>query len=546
MSSQVIAGVTFVSNLWLWQTTDYFNADFFQQPLLHLWSLGVEEQFYLFWPVILLVAIRTPKWRSMSVAVIGVASFAANIVLVHQDAAATFYLPFTRLWELLAGAWLAVLAANRNLHKQPDNAAVGMTSMFCELISYAGLALILTSVLLASDSQPYPGWRAAVPVVGAALLIAAGPNAFLNKHLLSSRPAVYIGLISFPLYLWHLPMLYMVRAFEIESKFGVRLLRLGLLLVAFALAALTRQFFEMRVQRLPRRQAVRGLVFTLVALVLAACGVLAGSGFPSRFQSEKLAVIAQLESARATYAGDYREGRCFIVKQSQSFDVPSECTPGPGGLIVWGDSYGAHLHPGLAHEIAARDSTHAKLLGQLTAGACPPVLLSNASTATNRCRMTSQAFAQRVQLARPALVILSASWLAYLDRPGFQEDLRNTLVTLRASGTSVLVVGPTVAFGSPVWQVALRHLREDRAVNSSLPALRAADGRLRQLTKSSGADYLSALDDACDETRCAFTVEVDGKRELLSWDTGHLTRSASVWQARRMLNDPLVRDWLSR
>src|SRR3984885_1084691 len=195
LSADVFASAAFVSNIALLLQSGYFDIESGKKPLLHLWSLGIEEQFYLFWPLILMLATRL-RLRILAVAsVIGIASFALNVALIGSDPVATFYLPFTRAWELLAGA---ALACGWNQLRQTGAASNWRAAV--------GLLLIAVAACVLDSKSAFPGWWAVLPVAGAALLLSA-PAAWGCRHLLSSDAMVWIGLISYPLYLWHWPLL---------------------------------------------------------------------------------------------------------------------------------------------------------------------------------------------------------------------------------------------------------------------------------------------------------------------------------------------------
>src|SRR6202171_1672665 len=195
LSTDVFASAAFFSNIALLLQSGYFDIESGKKPLLHLWSLGIEEQFYLFWPLILMLVARMRLSILVAASVIGVASFVLNVALIGPNPVATFYLPFTRAWELLAGA---VLACSWNQVRQagaPSNLRASL-----------GILLIAIAAGVLDTKSAFPGWWAILPVAGAALLLSA-PAAWFCRTLLASRPLVWIGLISYPLYLWHWPLL---------------------------------------------------------------------------------------------------------------------------------------------------------------------------------------------------------------------------------------------------------------------------------------------------------------------------------------------------
>src|SRR6202140_231157 len=195
LSSDVFASAAFFSNIALLLQSGYFDIESGKKPLLHLWSLGIEEQFYLFWPLLLMLAARLRLGILAVASVIALASFVLNVALIGSNPVATFYLPFTRAWELLAGA---ALACGWNQINQTGTAS--------NLRATIGLLLIATAAGVLDTKSAFPGWWAVLPVAGAALLLSA-PAAWFCRTLLASRPLVWIGLISYPLYLWHWPLL---------------------------------------------------------------------------------------------------------------------------------------------------------------------------------------------------------------------------------------------------------------------------------------------------------------------------------------------------
>ena len=233
----VVAGVGFVSNMLLWAQSGYFDEAAEFKPLLHLWSLAIEEQFYILWPLALFLAARA-KARPWRLALLGwIGSFALNIYVSRTDVVADFYFVLTRIWELLIGALLA-LSASKGLAKSPRAAG---------LAAVGGILLIAVAVASTRPDQTFPGWRALLPTCGAAMLIAAGPEASVNKLLLSRRAMVGIGKISYPLYLWHWPLLSFARI-SVGGHVGPPV-GWALIALSVALATLTYRYLETPIRR---------------------------------------------------------------------------------------------------------------------------------------------------------------------------------------------------------------------------------------------------------------------------------------------------------
>ena len=197
LGKHVWAGALFVSNLILWSEAGYFDQASHAKPLLHLWRLGIEEQFYLFYPIILAVIWKAQRAVGWTLLLLTAASFTSNIHLVMADPLATFYSPLTRFWELSVGGLVALQRHHKPLSIDSSRAVIKST------VSFVGTGLILVPALLLSTHSIFPGWWASLPVAGAAAVLWAGPQAFINRYLFSNRIMVWIGLISYPLYLWH-------------------------------------------------------------------------------------------------------------------------------------------------------------------------------------------------------------------------------------------------------------------------------------------------------------------------------------------------------
>jgi len=272
----LLGSVGFVPNLVLLSETGYFDVGAHMKPLLHMWSLGVEEQFYFVWPIFLMLMARLnrPVLTLMLIAVLAVLSFAAHLIIFRESPQSGFYLPYTRFWELMIGAAVAAMPAGAALFRGSRG--------FHSAISVLGVLLIAAA--MTGDVHEKLGAFVGVPAtLGAAMFIIAGPQALPNRTAFSWRPVVYVGLISYPLYLWHWPLLSFLRIVDIEDLATYRMLRLLMVALAIALAILTYHLVERPVRRrndLKRIGAWLGL--WLVALAAWGVVILAADGFPRR------------------------------------------------------------------------------------------------------------------------------------------------------------------------------------------------------------------------------------------------------------------------
>lgn len=245
LGGHIAAGAGFISNFLLWNESGYFDNAADTKPLLHLWSLGIEEQFYIFWPCLLWLACKARINWLLLVIIIGATSFALNIKQVRVDEVATFYSPQTRVWELLIGAGLAYLI------QYPPKLSLNLLNKTTHLISKSvlnncvtlvGIMAIVIGLLLIQKGRHFPGVWPLLPGGGAALIILAGQQTWINQNILSNRLLVWVGLISFPLYLWHWPLLAFARI--VETGVPTIEIRLYLIVLSFGLAWFTFQVIE--------------------------------------------------------------------------------------------------------------------------------------------------------------------------------------------------------------------------------------------------------------------------------------------------------------
>jgi peptidoglycan/LPS O-acetylase OafA/YrhL len=339
LGTSVAAGATFIYNFILFNEQGYFDVASEMKPLLHLWSLGVEEQFYLIWPALMLFGLRRKQSPLVIAMIIFLLSFIANIVLTAINDPAAFYLPFSRFWELMLGSILAIAPFDNFVRIKPK--AGGVTK---ESASWIGILLLVSAVLFISMKAPFPGWWALLPTCGAGLLIFAGKDARPNRWLLSSPGMVYIGLLSYPLYLWHWPILTFIRFLRIEEP--TALMKAGCIVAAFMLADLTYRFVEQPIRFQAAARTLKTITTSTAMAAIAIVGVILGvsEGIPSRFSAEARTLFQDYskESVAA-----YRAKGCFIL------DVIDErfgqCGQSTGGtkIVIWGDSHAAQLAPGL-------------------------------------------------------------------------------------------------------------------------------------------------------------------------------------------------------
>ena len=227
LGKHIAGGAGFVSNLVLRNESGYFDNAAATKPLLHLWSLGIEEQFYVIWPPLLWLAWRLRLNLLTTLIALAAFSFGLNIGKVSNDTVAAFYTPQTRFWELMVGSFLAYMhleptvfaklkeQSSRIFALVAPNLVTAATDVgIRNCLSALGITLIAVSAAVITGNRQFPGWWALMPTLGAGFVISGGQHAWLNRRVLSCRALVWLGLISYPLYLWHWPLLSFERIIQ--------------------------------------------------------------------------------------------------------------------------------------------------------------------------------------------------------------------------------------------------------------------------------------------------------------------------------------------
>ena len=428
------------SNLLFYTGGGYFGPASDAQPLLMTWSLGVEEQFYIVLPFIMLLLVKLRRDAVLPLLVVGaLLSFALSMLLLHADPKAAFYLLPPRAWELGIGVALAVWEERRGGSPLPSPLAQGAAP--------AGLLLLGAGIAGFSAGIAFPGWFALLPTIGTAILIAT-PGSAINRHILSLAPMRGIGLLSYSWYLWHWPLFYFNRTLADEGPGGGGLVATGVILpLSLACAYLSWRFVERPLRRRVLTDRAVLIRYGVAALAVAGVGatLFASDGLPARLPCQ-----ARLFAAQAMAA---RENPCLARYGVTAPVMPERCLPPlPAGhprLVVLGDSHAASLSPAFA-ALARREGLG---FGEMTKSSCLPV--DGAGTAqTDRpahageCRTYQRsAFARVLRDPAVRVVVLSGFWSAAprLEGPEgssvpVEVALDRAVAALRRAGKQVIVV----------------------------------------------------------------------------------------------------------
>jgi peptidoglycan/LPS O-acetylase OafA/YrhL len=542
LGKHVAAGAGFVANLVLWNEAGYFDVASDTKPLLHLWSLGIEEQFYLIWPALVYLT-WIGRWPILALmtAVLAV-SFSINVIQVRTDEVAAFYSPLTRLWELAMGGGLAHMVLQHAQGRDPLRVATywwsPQAARLRDVASLAGLAGVLGAVSVFSPDTSFPGWRAGLPTFGALLLIAAGPDALINRRVLSVRAIVAIGLISYPLYLWHWPLLSLATLAGEATTEG----RVMLVALSVGIAWVT----YMAVER-PIRFTWKGPApIALLCVLMTTCGVagyvtFAAEGFTERplNRSDRAHFLEYYERLRRRGLREAYRAECDFMDwdTEQTRDrIADDCTaPGPNGTVfLWGDSHAQALSPGLQSVLP--DGVR---LAQVTTSGCAPRLAANNATAGGRCVKANDYALERIAAIKPSIVVL-AQILAHE-----QTDWLSLARALRERGVPrILLVGPAPQWMPSLPMVVTTHhwgsdfTRVARGLNAEMFD---TDRILKErLDATPQLEYVSLLTELCNDAGCLATVP-GTDNQLMAVDSGHLSPAGSRYVGQTILAPYLVR-----
>ena len=503
------AAAAFIANMHFWQTTGYFDSAAEAAPLLHTWSLGVEEQFYILYPLLLLAIARWRKNPAPALFVLCIVSFAVALWLGTWENESNFYLLPARAWQLGLGALVAT------------GFFPAVRAPLAQGLAITGLIAITISFFIDAD---FSAELAVLPSLGAALVIAYGASGFVS-NLLSLRPVRWIGMISYSLYLWHWPIMTYYRIF-----YGLDLgmaEEAGLIAASFLAAALSYYLVEQPFLRRFRSADSRKTALVGAVAIIAMIGTslaVAARAYEWRAIPAEAARVAEYVnySKWPEFKGQGRKGVCLISTIRQIYK-PEECArldkTKPNVALI-GDSHAAHYWHSLVKRFPGSN------IMQVNGASCA-VLIDAARL--ERCQPIRD-FAYGPLIDRGGLdhVILVHRWTR-----SHLPQLRKTILYLRQRGISVTVIGPVVEY-STRFPIALA-----RSMETGNPAdidrlrrneIARTDTLIQEVARETGASYYSAYKAECDGTRCAYVNPRDGAP--IHFDYGHLTESGADYVLR--------------
>ena len=357
LGKNIAAGSIFISNIILLKDSGYFDDTSDTNPLLHLWSLSIEEQFYIFFPILLIISFKFRANIFLIILLVLGSSFLLNLTKIQIIPVEVFYSPLTRVWELVAGSLLAYLLIKFNEISK-------FKPLTRNLISITGLCLILFSVLKITANDLFPGFWALIPVIGAFFLIFSGQTSWVNKFILSNPIMVWFGLISYPLYLWHWPILTFIRI--LNGGEPTNLIRILIVFISVVLAWLTYIFIEKPI-RFGKSSTTKPLILIFLMFIIGSMGyfIYLNDGLKMRNGG----LLNQSSHADEFKWSHYKSKDCDKLIGIDSNFCLIIGNPSNIKIAIIGDSTGNSLTPGLGELLQQRNE------GVINIGSwtCPPI-----------------------------------------------------------------------------------------------------------------------------------------------------------------------------
>ena len=460
LGESAVATTLSLANVLFLSQTGYFDTPSTLKPFLHTWSLSIEEQFYLFLPLLLVFLMRFAKRKIFAILTfLGLISLGFSTYILRDNPNASFFLLQYRAWELLIGSLLAL----KSFKIKP---------FLHQFLSLSGIAMIFFSIIIYSEETLFPGIAAGAPVIGAALIIYSGIDGkpFVSK-LLSTRPFVFIGKISYSLYLWHWPFIVFGKYYLIRDINVVDIIIW--LLLTFLISTLSWKFIEtpFRVKSFLERPRIFVFAGSTIAFALAfGFSVYLGDGLPSRFLENKMSM-----PSRSEWDSEYNNWQACFAGDGDDFDfskIAELCSLGashknPPSFILWGDSHAEALASSV--DLSA---SRAGITGYLISGSgCPPLGDINVS-ALPYCHEYNIKVIDYIK-AHPEIktIIITGRWAMYADGSRYkaEEGVSSTLLDMRSDADEINTNASLFKVGVQRMIATLSTLKRDIVIVSSVP-----------------------------------------------------------------------------
>jgi peptidoglycan/LPS O-acetylase OafA/YrhL len=571
LGKHIAGGAGFISNYLYLNSSGYFDSTADMKPLLHLWSLAIEEQFYIVWPLLLFYLCKKRLNILTIIFVLFVTSFAINIDKTVSDSVAAYYSPQARFWELLAGSILAYFTIHRSQRMEginhwidgllgkliytPTPLANGET--LGNIKSFIGAGLIVLGMFTITKEKQFPGWWALIPVLGAVLIISAGSQTWFNRTVLSNRILVWFGLISFPLYLWHWPLLAFVRILESEPPSNKLLI--FVILVSILLSWLTFEFVE-KIFRYGKHSFIKSITLIFLMIIIGYIGYncfkrdgLAfrlndRADFSLYFENSspdwkyfnKINLFEKYNDKCNFYNIDQHRLNKYTSVPISAIDLSCyqrDSASYNRAVFIWGDSHASHLYFGLKKNLPVNWQ-----ILQVASSMCNPDITPKEASVNNYCTQSNWFALNTINETKPDVVIIA-------QNSGHNIEFFNkTSSMLQAMGVKkIIFAGPTPHWAYELPKIILKELwfNTPQRTHKSLDPGTVAMNMSLQLNfrQSDSVLYANLIDTFCNQEGCLTYIGDNKKTGITSFDFGHLTPIASDYLAKNLLVKLIIDDY---
>tara|TARA_Y100000296_G_scaffold57290_1_gene65703 strand:+ start:5799 stop:7673 length:1875 start_codon:yes stop_codon:yes gene_type:complete len=502
----LLASSLYVSNYWFYSQSGYFANALEFAPLLHTWSLSVEEQFYLIFPFIMYVVYKkfiATRAVILSLAVVAGISLIASEIALHYDASLSFYFAPTRFWQFVLGGLVSILAIQATSKR---------VSEICTLI---GLTVLLVCFFLFNKTTPFPGIYALPTSLATALIIYAYPRKGLGALILNNKLATYIGNISYSLYLWHWPVIVFYKLYNIDNLSCFE--KLMLLGICLLLADLTYRFVENRFRGNRYTQNPNSVIgLSLAASLVLICSTIITTPLHSNKFSAK---ETYLESFLDYDKSHYRRDICFLTTSSNDFkfynqDFCINAVENKRNILLIGDSHSAMWYEAMSSKLKDNET-----LTQVSASGCWPVI---PPTGEKRCKDLMQwAFDDLINQVEFEKIIIAGRW-----RKQQLKKLESTIELLKNKTNSIEFLGPIMEYNTDLPRLLISYQAEQSKIfeHSLYFEKQALDKQFSKTISETSATYISLFNTLCELGTCTLMTE---QGIPVQFDYGHLTLEGS-------------------
>jgi len=499
----LISSYFYISNFYFYTKSGYFDSELQNAPLLHTWSLSVEEQFYLLIPIILLLSFKFYKQSlPIIIAIVGIVSFFLCLAISYFNIDFAFFSSFTRFWQFVVGGLISTLTI-RTLSVRTKN-----------YLAASSLCSLIVCIFFMSHND-FPGIKALIPTFATAIFLAYSSPGTLTYKVCSTNLANFFGNISYSFYLWHWPIIIFYQVYL--DKGLNRFDKLSVLAASIALGTITYYFVEQKFRK-PNVSNYKTFSYSASTTFIMLFSILIMTHINGlRFTKEQV----YYESFLAYEAKEYRRGTCFLTSQFSHFSLfnQQECIvneEGKKNIALIGDSHAAHWYSALKKNL-----TPDQTLSQITSSGCKPTIFTQGE---KRCvDLIDWAYQEIVNESNFDQVILSARWES--------SDIANVIETVKLlenRGLEIVVMGPIIEYESALPRLLSLSSSTPESVNANAKYLQISqtDNIFKNSLASYGVEYISVLKSICNSPNDCTTLV---KGEPIQFDYGHLTETGAIF-----------------